>query len=76
MTTLDQLSPRQTARVETISGDPALTQRLMDLGLFEGETVTLVAFAPLGDPLEIQVGYTRLSLRKSEAAAIAVTLLS
>jgi len=76
MLTLDRLSPQQSARVETISGEPALVQRLMDLGLFEGETVTLVAFAPLGDPLEIQVGYTRLSLRKSEAAAIVVTLLS
>jgi ferrous iron transport protein A len=44
------------------------------MGLFEGEELELLGFAPLGDPLEILVRDTRLSLRRSEAARITVRL--
>ena len=70
MKTLDQLDPGGTAVVESIAGSPALQQRLMEFGVMEGETVEVLTKAPLGDPIEIQVGGTRLSLRKAEAAAI------
>jgi ferrous iron transport protein A len=69
---LDELRPGQSGRVVSIRGDAALVQRLMDLGLVEGETVEVVAFAPLGDPMEIRVGNSRLSLRRLEARGIAV----
>ena len=72
MPTLDQLMPNQQARVVSLNGEPALVQRLYELGLFEGETIELVTFAPLGDPIEIRVGNTRLSLRKREAAVVTV----
>ena len=72
MATLDQLMPNQHARVVSLNGEPALVQRLYELGLFEGETIELVTFAPLGDPIEIRVGNTRLSLRKREAAVVTV----
>lgn len=75
MTTLDRLNPGQAARVESLTGDPGLVQRLYELGVFEGERVELVARAPLGDPLEIRLGNARLTLRNSEAAGIAVTVL-
>ena len=75
MTTLDQLRPGQRAEVLSVAGDPGLVQRLYELGLFEGERVELVALAPLGDPIEIRLGNSRLSLRKAEAAGITVTLL-
>ncbi|MDB5308731.1 MAG: iron transporter [Gemmataceae bacterium] len=74
-TTLDQLRPPQRAEVISLSGEPGLVQRLYELGLFEGERVELVAIAPLGDPIEIRLGNSRLSLRKAEAAGIAVRLL-
>jgi ferrous iron transport protein A len=75
MATLADLSPGQRAEVLSVSGDDALVQRLYEMGLLEGECVDVVARAPLGDPLEIRFGNSRLSLRKAEAANIAVRLL-
>ncbi|HJZ59093.1 MAG TPA: ferrous iron transport protein A [Gemmataceae bacterium] len=72
MTTLDQLRPGERAEVVSLTGQPGLVQRLYELGLIEGEPVELVALAPLGDPIEIRVGNARLTLRKAEAAGIAV----
>ena len=72
MPTLDQLRPGQRAAVESLAGDPGLVQRLYELGLIEGEEVEVVALAPLGDPIEIRLGNSRLSLRKAEAAGITV----
>ena len=46
----------------------AIARRLRDLGFVAGETVRVVARAPLGgDPLLVQVGYTRFALRRAEA---------
>ncbi|MGL6097673.1 MAG: FeoA family protein [Fimbriiglobus sp.] len=71
-TTLDQLDPGATAVVEAVDGPPALVQRLYELGLLEGERVEFVARAPLGDPIEVRVGNTRLSLRRADAAGVRV----
>ncbi len=73
MITLADLLPGQSGVVESLSGDPALVQRLYELGVYEGETVEVVAFAPLGDPVEVRLGSTRLSLRRREAAAVVVS---
>ena len=72
MSALDRLTPGQTARVVAVTGDPAVVQRLSEMGLLEGESVVFVGRAPLGDPIEIRVGNTRLSLRTAEAAGIDV----
>ena len=74
MPALDQLLTGQRGEVETLAGDPALVQRLYEIGLLEGETVEVLGFAPLGDPVEVRVGNTRLSLRKREASAVTVSL--
>lgn len=74
MPTLAELAPGQWAEVVSLAGDPGLVQRLYELGLLEGESVELVALAPLGDPIEIRLGNTRLTLRKAEAAGIQVRL--
>lgn len=76
MPTLADLTPGQRAEVVSLSGDPALVQRLYEFGLLEGEQVEVIARAPLGDPIEIGFGNTRLSLRKSEAAGITVQMRS
>lgn len=73
MASLDQMRVGQLARIDAIRGDDALVQRLLEMGLLEGEEVEVVGFAPLGDPLEIRLGDYRLSLRRSEAARITVT---
>jgi Fe2+ transport system protein FeoA len=72
MVPLDTLKPGQRARVYNLDGDPALLQRLMEMGVLEGEVVELIGFAPLGDPVEIRLGDYRLSLRRSEAARVLV----
>ena len=75
MIPLSTLKPGDKARVETLTGDPALVQRLYEFGLLEGDEVELLAVAPLGDPVEIRIGNTRLSLRVREAACVTVSLL-
>ena len=75
MPTLDQLLNGQSGEIEQIAGESALVQRLYEIGLLEGETVEVLGHAPLGDPVELRVGNTRLSLRKQEAAAVTVRLL-
>jgi Fe2+ transport system protein FeoA len=72
---LSELKRGQQAHIDRIEGGDALTQRLMEMGLLEGERVEVVGFAPLGDPMEIRLGDYCLSLRKSEAARISVSLL-
>ena len=67
--TLDQLALGTTATVCQVTGDDAITQRLMEMGLLPDTEITLLGAAPLGDPLEISLRGYRLSLRKSEAAA-------
>ena len=74
MATLDQLRVGQAGRVESMAGDPALVQRLYEIGLVEGELVEVVGFAPLGDPVELRIGNTCLSLRNREAAIVFVTI--
>jgi ferrous iron transport protein A len=76
MATLAELRPGGRAEVLSITGEAGLVQRLYEFGLMEGETVEVVALAPLGDPIEIRLGNTRLSLRKSEAAGVSIRLIS
>jgi ferrous iron transport protein A len=73
--TLNELQEGQRARIESLLGDDAILQRLMEMGLLEGDEIEVVGFAPLGDPMEIRLRDYRLSLRRSEAARIRVTLL-
>jgi ferrous iron transport protein A len=74
MPPLDQLRPSQRGRISAVAGNDTLVQRLMEMGLFEGEEIEVIALAPLGDPIEIRLGDTRLSLRRSEAARVQVVL--
>jgi Fe2+ transport system protein FeoA len=72
MPSLDQLRPGQRGRVVALAGGDALVQRLLEMGLLEGEEVEVIGFAPLGDPMEVRLGDYRLSLRRSEAARVQV----
>ena len=75
MTTLDQLRVGQRARIQSLQGADNLVQRLLEMGLLEGEELEVVGFAPLGDPMEIRLPDYRLSLRRREAARVTVTPL-
>jgi len=72
MLTLDQLRIGEKGRILDVAGEPALVQRLLEMGLLEGEIVQVLALAPLGDPIEISFGNSRISLRRREAAGIHV----
>jgi len=74
MATLDQIAPGGRCRIASLTGPPALVQRLLELGLMEGEEVAVVTRAPLGDPIEVEATLTRLSLRRAEAAHVHVTV--
>jgi DtxR family Mn-dependent transcriptional regulator len=70
--TIADLAPGQTATITRVQGAGTLRRRLMDLGLLAGTPITLERAAPLGDPLEILVKRTHLSLRREEANAVEV----
>jgi ferrous iron transport protein A len=76
MLALDQLRQGQRAAVVALEGSDALVQRLMEMGLLEGEQIEVIGFAPLGDPMEILLRDYRLSLRRAEAARVRVTPLA
>jgi len=73
---LSELKVGQRARVVAVQGQDGLVQRLLEMGLLEGEEVEVIGFAPLGDPMEILLRDYRLSLRRREAACVAVELVS
>ena len=62
----------QSGRITDVTGDDAVAVRLMEMGLTDGEQIQLIVFAPLGDPIEFLVRGYRLSLRKTEAARVAI----
>ncbi|MEI3406851.1 MAG: FeoA family protein [Christensenellales bacterium] len=48
--TLDSLKPGQSAVIHTVGGEGALRQHFLDMGVIPGAQITLVKFAPMGDP--------------------------
>ena len=72
--TLKDLNIGETAVVGTVGGEGALRQHFLDMGLIPGEEVTLVKFAPMGDPIELSIHGYELTLRLDDAARIGVTL--
>src|SRR5438132_5534739 len=76
MLPLHELKPGQRASIESVQADDAIGQRLLEMGLLEGEQIQVIGFAPLGDPMEILLRDYRLSLRRTEAARVRVKLVS
>jgi ferrous iron transport protein A len=72
---LAQLEPGKRGRIVALAGDDVMVQRLMEMGMLEGDDVEVLAVAPLGGPIEVRLGDYRLSLRRSEAARIEIQML-
>ncbi len=71
---LDQLEIGKDAVVASVDCDePSLRQHILDMGLTPGVEVTLMKRAPMGDPLEIRLRGYELTLRRDDAAHIALT---
>ena len=71
--TLAQLETGQSARITVVGGEGALRQHFLDMGLIPGAEVTLVKFAPMGDPMELRIHGYELTLRLADAAKIDIT---
>jgi ferrous iron transport protein A len=70
---LNMLLPGERGTIEGIESTRSnVRQRLMEMGLIKGTLVEMIRFAPMGDPIEVQVGSYRLSLRRGEAESILV----
>jgi ferrous iron transport protein A len=69
---LPEVPFQQDVRVEAVGGDRAFRRRIMEMGLVPGTLVRIVAAAPMGDPLTIELRATRLSIRRAEAAFVRV----
>ncbi|HYP76565.1 MAG TPA: FeoA family protein [Polyangiaceae bacterium] len=64
----------QIVTVEHVAGDGSFRRRLMELGLVPGTRIEVVGVAPLGDPLELLVRGSSLSIRHAEAQGVSVSL--
>nr|WP_251006619.1 FeoA family protein [Stenotrophomonas sp. ISL-67] len=63
--------------VRELHANDAIARRLQELGFVKGEDVRLVAHGPVGgEPLLVQVGFTRFALRRTEAARIEITAVA
>lgn len=73
--TLAELNPSQRCTVLTASEqNPEIQSRLYALGIYPGVTVDILRLAPTGNPMQVRVGSTLLSIRKQEAESIEVEL--
>ena len=70
--TLRDLAIGESGVVTAVKGSGVLRQHLLDMGLIPGTSVTVVKFAPMGDPIEIQIYGYELTLRLAEAEHIMV----
>ena len=70
--TLNQLGMNRPGDIVGVGGRDALAQRLMALGFLPGARVTIVQVAPFGDPITVELDGWRVSLRRAEAASLAV----
>ena len=69
---LSELEVSDVADIEHVGGERSFRRRLMELGLVPGTRVELKAVAPLGDPLELLVRGSSLSIRRADAALVRV----
>ena len=68
--TLKDLKVGESAVITKIGGEGALRQHFLDMGVIPGAEVTVVKFAPMGDPMELQIHGYELTLRLADAAQI------
>ena len=73
--TIKDLKIGESGKITTVGGEGALRQHFLDMGMIPGVVVTLVKYAPMGDPLELKIFGYELTLRKADAAQIQVELV-
>ena len=71
--TLKELQVGKTATILSVGGSGALRQHFLDMGLIQGTEVTIVKYAPMGDPVEIRIHGYELTIRLEDAGQIEIT---
>ncbi|MBT9778896.1 ferrous iron transport protein B [Clostridium sp. MCC353] len=69
---LSNLEIGKTAKIVSVGGSGALRQHFLDMGLIQGAEITVVKYAPMGDPIEIRIHGYELSLRLEDAEKIEI----
>ena len=70
--TLKDLEIGKTGTVTAVGGEGALRQHFLDMGVIPGAEVTLVKYAPMGDPMELRIHGYELTLRLADAEKIQI----
>ncbi|WP_022764611.1 ferrous iron transport protein B [Butyrivibrio sp. XPD2006] len=69
---LKELKIGQSAVIKAVGGEGALRQHFLDMGVIPGTEVTVIKYAPLGDPVELQIHGYELTLRLADAEKIEI----
>ncbi|MBR2996520.1 MAG: ferrous iron transport protein B, partial [Lachnospiraceae bacterium] len=70
--TLKELGIRESAVITEVGGEGELRQHFLDMGVIPGAEVTVIKYAPMGDPVELMIHGYELTLRLEDAARIEV----
>ena len=73
--TLKDIKIGKSAVVTAVGGEGALRQHFLDMGVIPGAEVTVVKYAPMGDPMELRIHGYELTLRLADAEKIQVTAI-
>ncbi|MBR5534447.1 MAG: ferrous iron transport protein B [Ruminiclostridium sp.] len=71
--TLNNLELGASAVITAVGGEGSLRQHFLDMGVIPGAEVTLMKYAPMGDPMELRIHGYELTLRLADAQKIQVT---
>ena len=74
--TLKQLPIASRAKITSVGGEDTLRRHLLDMGVIPGAEITVVKYAPMGDPIEVRIHGYELTLRLSEAENIQAEQIS
>lgn len=69
---LKDLKTGKTARISSVGGEGALRQHFLDMGVIPGAEITLIKYAPMGDPMEFRIHGYELTLRVADAEKIEI----
>lgn len=69
---LKELKPGNSGKVTSVGGEGALRQHFLDMGVIPGAEITVVKYAPMGDPIELTIHGYKLTLRLSDAEKIGI----
>ena len=70
---LSELQIGSTATILSVGGTGALRQHFLDMGLIQGTEVTVVKYAPMGDPIELRIHGYELTIRLEDAKNIEIS---